>query len=79
MDKADRLFLKGSGLLVFGAMLFIFSVAQMVRVYERWECEQFGKETGRQVKFYEPSWLSWECMCLGADGKWIPTKQIRGE
>lgn len=48
---------------------------------QRSSCHSFGSQTNREVKFevlvrfVAP--ISWDCFTRTADGKWIPTKNLR--
>lgn len=45
-------------------------------------CRNFARQTNRETKFVvlvrAVAPISWDCFTRTADGKWIPTKNLRG-
>lgn len=44
---------------------------------DRNTCASYQQQTGRDTRFVVYTWVSWECLTPAADGKWIPTSQLR--
>lgn len=40
-------------------------------------CSAFSIQTGREAKFVDYSWLSWDCLTPASDGKWVSTDALR--
>ncbi len=70
------------GLLVGGVVAFILIVGFLViglqRHYGRVTCDSFAAQTGRETKFVVYNFFATgDCLTPTADGKWIPTSNLR--
>lgn len=45
--------------------------------YDKAACHSYSTNTGRQVRFVTYTFWSWDCLTPAADGKWIPTSNLR--
>lgn len=49
------------------------------RAFHRHECAGFAAETGREARFVDYGWGSYECLVMAPDGKWVPSTALRVE
>ncbi len=65
------------GVVVFIAVVFVLVIG-LSRHFGRINCEQFAQQTGRTTKFVVYNFAnSGVCLTPTADGKWIPTSNLR--
>jgi hypothetical protein len=74
-DAAILAIVPAIGVLIVGLMLIIIPVS---RHYGRVACHTFSEQTGRPTKFViYTSFDTGDCLTPTANGKWIPTKNLR--
>lgn len=44
---------------------------------DKTSCEIFADQSGRETKFVDYNWGSWDCLTPQSDGKWISTSMLR--
>ena len=66
---------------VIGAVVLTFGLAAGVTVidkhYTKINCAAFERETGRNTRYAEYNWWSYDCLAETTDGKWLPTDNLR--
>ena len=67
--------------LISGIIALIFVImAPMITIgrhYNRVECQNFSKNSNREVRFVIYSTFSWDCITPTENGKWISTDNLR--
>lgn len=58
------------GGITFGAIKWQHSMDQTA-------CTVFADQSGRETKFVDYNWASWDCLTPQSDGKWISTSNLR--
>ena len=51
--------------------VFVGGVFRIVRPIDKSSCHSFGEQSGREVRFVDYNLMSWDCLTLAQDGKWI--------
>lgn len=70
-------------MLVVAGCLIAFLAALMTGIryaqhyYDHKNCTAFSVNTGRETKFVDYTWWSWDCLTPTKDGKYIPIDQLR--
>ena len=41
------------------------------------DCREFSAATGRQVKFVDYTWFTWDCLVQTDLGRWVPRDALR--
>jgi hypothetical protein len=62
-------------------VLFVGGIATVATTiskhYAEINCEQFGEQTNREVRFVKYNFWNWDCLTPSDDGKWISTDSLR--
>ena len=68
-------------LIVGGAAIFVCAVVLIANAtekhYDRAGCHSFADRTGRETRFVEYTYWSWDCLTPSEDGKWISVDNLR--
>lgn len=63
---------------ILGLIALVLVVGSIPVYYvQRANCHSFGAQTVREVKWVRYTIVKWDCLTTTADGKWIPTKNLR--
>ncbi len=79
-DTKDFLWVGGviGGALIALMLIVCFLVIGLQRHYGRVTCDSFASQTGRETKFVVYNFFATgDCLTPTADGKWIPTSNLR--
>jgi hypothetical protein len=52
-------------------------IRQISHHYDVANCGRFGEESGREVRFVDYTFWSWDCLTPTQDGKWISIDRLR--
>lgn len=47
--------------------------------YDVKRCDRWGQETGRETRFADYHFWSWQCLTRSQDGRWVPIDKVWDE
>lgn len=74
-DDHIGLMLAALGIVCLAAL--ILGIRGIGHHYDNKTCHRFGDESGREVRFVDYSFWTWDCLTPTSDGKWISIDRLR--
>jgi hypothetical protein len=58
-------------------ILLIGGACRTGRYFDKRSCYSFGQQSGRETKFVDYTFFSWDCLTPTTDNKWISIDNLR--
>ncbi len=65
------------GVTVAIVVAFVIPIRYGLHWVDTADCREFSAATGRQVRFVDYTWFTWDCLVQTDRGQWIPRDGLR--
>lgn len=76
-DSLPLFLLAFVGGIVLFIVVFLLGARAVSIHYDKAGCHTYATQTGRETRFVNYTYWSWDCLVRSTDGKWISKDQLR--